>query len=298
MKLGKGLIIFSIFMCIASLGYSFDKVIYGDDDRLDPMDVTNTLYLELAKSTAAMIPSNRLSLDQDTRGVFNIKGSTLSSRNICETARFAKQMTAANCSGFLVGPDLIVTAGHCMRSKANCDSNRWVFGFALDSDDDSYKAVGKENVYNCVEIIEQALDRETKDDFALIRLDRPVTGVRALSIRTEGRVEDETPLVVIGHPTGLPTKIADGANVRNNTNNYFFNANLDTFGGNSGSAVFNAETGIVEGILVRGEVDYVYDRDQRCRVPKQCDNDDCRGEDVTRITNIKKLMEIISNNEI
>ncbi len=35
-------------------------------------------------------------------------------------------------------------------------------------------------------------------------------------------------------------------------------ANLDTYGGNSGSAVFNAD-GLVEDILVRGARDYVLD---------------------------------------
>ncbi|MEK7233144.1 MAG: S46 family peptidase [Elusimicrobiota bacterium] len=33
----------------------------------------------------------------------------------------------------------------------------------------------------------------------------------------------------------------------------FFVANLDTYGGNSGSAVFNVETNLVEGILLRSE---------------------------------------------
>ena len=51
------------------------------------------------------------------------------------------------------------------------------------------------------------------------------------------RLSLDTPLVVIGHPSGLPTKIADGAWVRNNESEYYFVTNLDTFGGNSGSAV-------------------------------------------------------------
>ena len=62
-------------------------------------------------------------------------------------------------------------------------------------------------------------------------------------------------------------KIADGAWVRKNTNPVFFQTNLDAFGGNSGSPVLNSETGEVEGILVRGEIDYSYDS-RGCRVPK------------------------------
>jgi len=39
-------------------------------------------------------------------------------------------------------------------------------------------------------------------------------------------------------------------------NPIFFDANLDTFGGNSGSPVFDARTNAVVGILVRGADDY------------------------------------------
>lgn len=172
-----------------------------------------------------------------------------------------------------------------------------VFDFAISSEgvDKARVEVDKSSVYGCKEIVEQSLDRSTQDDFALIRLDRKVTDRTPLTVRTEGKVVDGTTLVVIGHPTGLPTKVAAGAYVRSNANDYFFQSNLDTFGGNSGSAVFDSTTGQVEGILVRGETDYVYDYNEGCRVPKECTNEGCRGEDVTRITNIKKLMDILAN---
>ena len=86
------------------------------------------------------------------------------------------------------------------------------------------------------------------DDFALIQLDRKVTDRRILDYRRKGRISKGENLVVIGHPSGLPTKIADGAYVKS-LKNKFFRANLDTYGGNSGSAVFNANTGVVEGIV-------------------------------------------------
>ena len=68
----------------------------------------------------------------------------------------------------------------------------------------------------------------------------------------------------------------------------YFVANLDTYGGNSGSAVFNATSGKVEGILVRGENDYVWRGS--CRVSNKCPADGCRGEDVTKVS---ALMDII-----
>jgi hypothetical protein len=121
-----------------------------------------------------------------------------------------------------------------------------------------------------------------------VELDRVVTDRTPLTFRKSGAISVNEPLVVIGHPTGLPTKIADGANVRSLSTSFFV-ANLDTFGGNSGSAVFNANTSEVEGILVRGEEDYVKPFLRSCKKPKECKSDKCRGEDVTKITLIQAL---------
>lgn len=278
---------------VTTLGFARDnKVIYGNDDRLDLYEVTNSFHLDLAKSTAGMIEGSDITVNGD---VATITGPTMRSRGMCASERFSEQMTAANCSGFLVGEDLLVTAGHCITSQSDCRSYKWVFDYANhDANTEAAMTVDAANVYGCKEILSQSLDRSTQDDFALIRLDRKVTDRTPLKVRTAGKVEDNTAIVVIGHPTGLPTKVAAGANVRTNTNDVFFVANLDTYGGNSGSAVFNAETGVVEGILVRGENDYNYDYNQGCRVSNRCADDSCRGEDVTRITNITALMDILN----
>ncbi len=279
-----------------ALSFGFDKVIYGDDHRRDILDVQEAMYLDLAKSTAAMISKSTLEKDED--GVYTkIVANTLGRRqNLCSDEPFRDQPAAANCSGFLVGEDLLVTAGHCMKKNwngqyANCSSYAWVFDFAKKNFSQTEYRVETSSVYNCKEVISQTLDNGTKNDFALIRLDRKVTDRDALTVRTEEKVSDEAPLVVIGHPSGLPTKVADGANVRSNEDSVYFVANLDTYGGNSGSAVFNSHTGVVEGILVRGEQDYR--RDSRgCVSSYRCADDGCRGEDVTRITNIEELMKI------
>ena len=285
MKLRKIVVITFLFAALTS--QAKNKVVYGIDNRLDIYETESSLFLDLAKSTAAMVDSGRIN---DVEGdMMSITGSTLESRGICSTARFAEQITAASCSGFLVAPNLLVTAGHCITSQSDCNSYKWVFGYAKDSEDKATFLVEKSNVYSCKRVIEQELNRRNKDDYALIELTRTVLDREPLEFRTEGKVEDETPLVVIGHPSGLPTKVADGAWVRNNSNDVYFAANLDTFGGNSGSAVFNSDTGLIEGILVRGETDYVYDS-RGCRVPKVCTETGCRGEDVTRITNISELI--------
>mgnify|MGYP002404305880 CR=1 FL=1 len=72
--------------------------------------------------------------------------------------------------------------------------------------------------------------------------------------------------MVVGHPSGLPMKVAPGR-VQFVTPRLIM-MDTDTFGGNSGSPVLNAETGEVEGIFFRGGLDYVPSADgcQRAHV--------------------------------
>lgn len=280
---------FLILTLLSNMLLAAPKVVYGEDDRVDVFESTNAMFVELSKSTAAMISTSRLSSAND--GLVSILGRTLADNGRCESERFSHQVVAANCSGFLVAEDLLVTAGHCIRTEVDCKENDWVFGFKVENDTQSDVSVEKENIYKCKEIISQSLNPLTKDDYALIRLDRKVKDRAPLNFRKRGKVKESTSLVVIGHPSGLPTKIADGAIVRE-VGRVYFKANLDTYGGNSGSPVFNAENGRVEGILVRGETDYVYNSEKKCYETNYLPNDGGQGEDVTHITNIRALRNI------
>lgn len=201
---------------------------------------------------------------------------------MCATERFAKQINPGFCSGFLVGADILVTAGHCITSQDSCDATSLVFGFGLDKEDRDLTSVSTSQVYHCKSIIKREYQASNVGrDYAVIKLDRPVVGRAPLKIRRQGAVQVGDKIAVIGHPIGLPTKITDGAQVRSiKADQPFFQANLDTYGGNSGSAVFSMVTGEVEGILVRGETDFI--TKNGCLVSNICKDSACRGEDVNK----------------
>ena len=267
------------------------KVIYGDDNRVDVIDSQNSLFQNLSESTAAMVKNENLIEHNSLQ--YELSGKSLEDRGICSSERFAKQPTTASCSGFLVSKDIIVTAGHCVQSKLDCETRSWVFNYKVQRDDDPSVIVDKTDVYKCSKIISQKLEHDTEVDYAVIKLKRAVTDKIPLKFRTKGSPQVGDPLVVIGHPSGLPTKISDGANVRA-SNSVYLTANSDTYGGNSGSAVFNATTGIVEGILVRGETDYIQDEEQGCKVSNVLADDKGDGEEVTLITIVEGLPKVTS----
>jgi S1-C subfamily serine protease len=254
------LFMLSSLLILSLPSFATIKAIYGEDNRKEVYE-SSVFYQELAQSTAGMIsdfvmnqPRGGLKVD-----LLEIMAPTLRYyTDLCPTERFGDQVAAATCSGFLIAPDLLVTAGHCM-NEITCGRGRWVFDYKLEEGSEKV-FITRSNVYSCKKIVKD------KDglfaDAAIVQLDRPVTDRRPLVIsRKKARVGDE--LVMIGHPSGLPSKVTDGATV-NARSFRKFKTNLDAFAGNSGSPVMNAQTGEVVGILVKGKEDYTFNGS--CRV--------------------------------
>jgi hypothetical protein len=118
-----------------------------------------------------------------------------------------------------------------------------------------------------------------------------------MEMRQKGRVKKGVELIVIGHPLGLPRKYSGGAIVTKSRFNVFF-SNLDTYGGNSGSAVINLETLEVEGILIAGQPDWQYDHILGCYYSNQCPDTGCPGfEKVMRIRPVMRKVSRIQRRQ-
>ncbi len=276
-----GLVIFYGLLSAHASAYPINpSVIYGDDDRQDYFQVDET-WKTKADSTVALIRASSLDVQGGRTNIKTLPYGT--GMGLCLTEPFYEQETAAFCSGFLVAPDVVVTAGHCIRNQQNCDATKFVFGFKLDVAGALPRSVDNDKVFSCRQLV-FSVANPSGEDFAIAKLDRIVTHVAPLSFRTQGTPAPGDGMKVIGHPAGLPLKVAGGAAVRSVAGEFLV-ANLDTFGGNSGSAVFNAQTGDVEGVLVRGEMDFIYKNG--CRVSNRCDASACRGEDVTLFERVR-----------
>lgn len=272
---------------VNALAQTRDKVIYGSDGRSEVYSYNDSDVVRVSRSTVALVASANVTEQAD--GGVKVSGPVYGeSYGLCKSERFYKQPSGAFCSGFLIAPNKIMTAGHCIRDMQACGDVRFVFDYRMKSSTRVNDTLGADQVYRCKNILGWK-EEDAGPDFAIIELDRPVTGKRRpLRLSSNRNLRRGTKLTVIGHPAGLPTKITDGAAVRTvQTAQGFFVANLDTYGGNSGSAVFDANTGVVEGILVRGENDFV--TRGSCRATNYCPANGCRGEDVTHITNVQGL---------
>jgi Trypsin-like peptidase domain/Putative peptidoglycan binding domain len=274
------------------------RAIYGTDNRTDLFVVNDPLILASADGVVAICEKGDIVDNGDGTSTLRTvrfgeaRGlcDSCTSDKLCTSEPFSDQPLGCFCSGFLIAPDIVATAGHCIDDPSNESTSlnnvRFVFGFRMKNASTPQTVISNNEIFSGKTTIGRRR-ANNGSDWAIVQLDRPVTNHRSLPIRFS-RVADNQDLYVIGHPVGLPTKFADGAKVRDNSPGSFFTANLDTYGGNSGSPVFNRNTHVVEGILVRGENDFVDNVD--CIVSLTCPDTGCRGEDCTRISEFQMLV--------
>ena len=277
---------------------------YGQDSRTEVFQLGDSKLKEMAASVAVFVQKSQVSVSGNT---VTLNGYTLNEMSqmgwlvsganvpMCTNELFSSQPAPGFCTGFLVGEDTLVTAGHCLE-KVSCADTDIVFGFQLTADQ-SLATLTRDDLFECAKVIAKVTPTPENQslDYAVLKLDRP-TGRPGLLYATDDQLQARDNVAVLGYPSGLPQKVASNAFVMSNdTNNPFFVANLDTFGSNSGSPVINTETYQVEGILVRGTTDYVLSNDGSCVQVNRCPEGgsvSCAGENATKMA---RVVDSISN---
>jgi V8-like Glu-specific endopeptidase len=256
------------------------SAVYDSDDRMDMHEVSDQQTRDWQRAVAAMVKTNRIS-----GGL--LTGGRLSGNGICSDVKFADQPTVARCTGFLVRDDILVTAGHCMTNAEDCTDFKWVFGFGKFQPDQTTYPVGPDDIYGCKRVLERKFEHFGDVDHAVILLDRPVVNRTPLAIRTEGKLNTDSKLLMIGFPAGLPAKVVPNGSILDNSGSTFFQSDLDTFGGNSGGPVFGMDSGLVEGIQTRGTGDFVWNQEATCKIVRVCNPGECVTAGGVRTTNIE-----------
>ncbi len=275
-----------LFLLLSSQVFASPDVIYGKDNRIEVYQSNNSALITAAESTAAMISYDNLAIKNEWT---EISGPALKDiYRLCSKERFKEQLAVANCSGTLIDKDIILTAGHCFAQKnLDCKGYAWVFGYRVNTEKQSLITIPTSNIYKCHSVLAQQVDKNKNVDYAIIKLDRKVTDRKPVEIRLFGEISFNEKLAVIGHPRGLPTKIADSGDILESTDG-FLRSNLDAYTMNSGSGVFNQKTGSLEGILVSGQSDFEQDASGclKSRVLPES-----KGAEI--ITNVSKIWDLI-----
>jgi V8-like Glu-specific endopeptidase len=267
-----------------------EELVYGKDDRQDVYSHPNARLQQLAKqSSVAILDQDSVDLSNPSKATFDV-ASLGEAEGLCKDQRFRSDPTAAYCSGTLIDDDLVLTAGHCITSRADCARARLVFKYYRASAR-RLETVTEEDVFSCTSIVVR-LENDDGPDYEVIRLDRPATPrFSPAPVRfAASPLPLGAALASIGCPSGIPVKIDAGGKVREPRGNHldYFVASTDTFSGSSGSGIFDLATYSLAGILVRGDDDYV--PRGNCAVVNTCGDNECLGESATYVRQAIKAL--------
>jgi hypothetical protein len=179
-------------------------------------------------------------------------------KRLCRAERFQDQRHYSNCSGVLVSPDTVLTAAHCIDEHNPAEiivmtDLRVERGRAppleLAASDPRLRRVAWSVAYRS----------PGGHDIGVLRLAGGVGPGRAIELpEGEDGLKRGQPVYALGHPNGLPMKLAPGGVVRSVYDPVDFGTNLPIFRGNSGGPVFDAATHRLVGIVRSGPGDWYH----------------------------------------
>ncbi len=244
----RGSLIRHLFF-LSLLSVYTSAVVIDTDDRQDWFEIRDPQLRALARATALLVPKSYEYIDKMKAGYRWSKTVPFhgEEEGLHPTAMFYDQPSPGYCTGFLVSKDLLITAAHCFE-KFECSKMDFIFDFYYRKEGVISRSIPEKNLASCKE----ALELNEKEDWALVRLNKAIFRRQYFKLRASGSLKAGTQLAMFGYPSGLPMKMADNARVmetnRNADEELYFEADLDSFGGNSGSPVLNLRTLEVEGI--------------------------------------------------
>ncbi len=277
---------------------NIDKAIYGS---LDVRPVNASLKTPIGKKAhATALLVNRFSLNEVVEDkLFELTGVNFAKEaRLCEGENdFLRQTQFGKCSAVLVGPKQLLTAAHCIRNiQLDCDRKSFIFDARQDlGTDKRTQYFVKSQVYHCSKILAYNQSRDDTFDYALIELDRNVTGGREPVEVKKDELQNGDEVYMLGHPNGFLAQYSSNGFVRSD-DDLFYNTNLDAFGGNSGGPVFDKSTNELVGLLIRGHDDLKWDTEAQCNRVVYCEEDECDGESVLKIGRIIDDIQKARNN--
>jgi hypothetical protein len=156
----------------------------------------------------------------------------------------------SSCTGTLIGPDLVLCAGHCATDPANLNivSGSVCFGFETNCDRTKPQPYAPRffKVQRALRAVQSNPSGAGGLDYALLQLKSPVPGIPAVPMRSDPPALKEA-VFEVHHPAGITKKVSPSragtqaqiSSIRDSLGFKYLFANTDLAGGSSGSALFD-----------------------------------------------------------
>ncbi len=248
----------------------FIYTVYGKDDRLDwyelKKDKAKKEAFNNSQAVGLLFP-NKQKLKEYRDTYLELEAQLLKynpGKKLCGGFQFKHQRVPplGICTCFLIGPNLIATAGHCLEKKKSTEAEILLDCYASESCD-KMEQIRTNPIYSIDSCLFFRDDKLV--DLAIYRLAEKVDSHQILTLDFSMPATLQA-LYAWGHPYGLPLKFVDGSILAKVEDNKC-QTQLDMSAGNSGSPIFAQSTNQVIGVFVAGSRDY----NENCgKMPDSC----------------------------
>ncbi len=227
------------------------EIVFGNDDRVDVFADSNLTTKWRAQKSTVMLTRKLLIDSSDSNNIrfLNTPLTLGQDKNLCSGEPFREDPVIAECSGTLIGDDLVLTARHCIPNASFCDPNYrnfntvvFVFGYYRTAVT-TIGPITAADVFECKEFV---LNLPALD-YVVVRLDRPATPRFKAAFPARTATPFSTAVAAIGFPNGIPAKIAVGQTTQYPAGKPTLAVDVDAFHGNSGSGVYRLFDGALLG---------------------------------------------------
>jgi V8-like Glu-specific endopeptidase len=262
-------------LSLITSAFASSEFIVGKDTRILQEQISSPFWKLKGNAVAGVIMNHRqpvifgsgknaIWVNIETLGEYVKETETW---DACPNMKFKNEPKPFHCSAFLVDPQHVMTAGHCVHNqKSNVKKdNKYLYVKNLPLKDEfelsiyfsrgerpkNLDHVRSEDLYKGQLLVEGVYTQTF--DMAIVKLDRPVTDIRPLEVQKDFVAKVNIPTRIIGHPLGLPLMHeASGHIIYPNWTPYTFSSNNSIFQGNSGSPMLDNRNAKVIGILTSG----------------------------------------------
>lgn len=232
--------------------------------------------LENADSVGMLVEIEKLSQISKDFYELDISQNLVNRYQLCPSEPFGNQSVVGTGTVFVFTEKSVLTALHVLERPLK--HYAIVFGFRVIPNSNAEEIIiNKDDIY----YLQSVVKKDTDLDLVEIKVDRNFNRPVLACEKSDANRKDSDEIYMLGHPLGLPMKLAINANIIENTNPFYFYTSLDSFQGNSGSPVFNSKTNKIIGILVSGEIDFKFNGS--CYYSPLCAYPYCKGEKVIKI---------------
>lgn len=246
--------------------------------ELSPLIPQQQQILENSRSVGIVVHREKFEELTDSLYTFDFSVTLDRLLCLCPNEQYRNQVSLGVGTAFIIGEDEMVTASHVF--EGDIDEYLIIFNFEIINKADAVTPIISErNVYHITEVLSE--DQEL--DVVKFRVNKPLKAP-ALKLSNQKRLKRGEGVYMIGHPSGLPKKVALNARVNKDNHSHYFFSTLDAYQGNSGSPVFSLKTHEVVGILVSGSQDFRWTGS--CNESTVCEIPYCDGEKAIRIEQV------------